>query len=138
MNYFKINGRSYDVVVTSLEENFNILSSENSGRSIADGAPMTIDPVGTFYGHNVTVRRKNGHEQEYDELYQMVSKPIRVVEEDDALLVEAAHLQETIAYRAYVSRGSRKVERIDEAAEKVYWGELSLSIVPIKAQVLPD
>lgn len=138
MNYFKINGKSYDVVVTGIEENFNILYSENTGRTIAEGAPMTLDPLGSFYGHKVSLRRKTGFEKQFDEVYEIVSKPISVVEEEDALLFEVAHLQSTISYRAYVSSGSRAVQKIDEKNEKVYWGELSLNIVPIKAQVLPE
>lgn len=138
MNYFRINGKSYDVIVTGIEENFNILYSENTGRTIAEGAPMTLDPLGSFYGHKVSLRRKTGFEKQFDEVYEIVSKPISVVEEEDALLFEVAHLQSTISYRAYVSSGSRAVEKIDEKNEKVYWGELSLNIVPIKAQVLPE
>ena len=138
MNYFKINGKSYDVVVTGIEENFNILYSENTGRTIAEGAPMTLDPLGSFYGHKVSLRRKTGFEKQFDEVYEIVSKPISVVDEEDALLFEVAHLQSTISYRAYVSSGSRAVQKIDEKNEKVYWGELSLNIVPIKAQVLPE
>ena len=138
MNYFRINGKSYDVIVTGIEENFNILYSENTGRTIAEGAPMTLDPLGSFYGHKVSLRRKTGFEKQFDEVYEIVSKPISVVDEEDALLFEVAHLQSTISYRAYVSSGSRAVEKIDEKKEKVYWGELSLNIVPIKAQVLPE
>lgn len=138
MNYFKINGKSYDVVVTGIEENFNILYSENTGRTIAEGAPITLDPLGSFYGHKVSLRRKKGFENQFDEVYEIVSKPISVVDEEDALLFEVAHLQSTISYRAYVSSGSRAVEKIDEKNGKVYWGELSLNIVPIKAQVLPE
>lgn len=137
MNYFRINGVDYEVIVTGIEENFNILYSENSGRTIAEGAPMTLDPLGTFYGHKVSVKRKNGFENDFDELYRVVSAPRMVVREEDALLFEVAHLQDTIAYRAYVSKGNRSVERIDEKSRKVYWGELSLNIVPIKAQVTP-
>ena len=48
-----------------------------------------------------------------------------------------AHLQDSIAYRAYVSNGVRALKRIDEENGKVYWGELSLNIVPIEAQVKP-
>jgi hypothetical protein len=137
MNYFKINGQSYEVVVTALEESFEILYTENSGRTLANGAPMTLDPIGTFFGHKITVKRKNGFEQQYDELYSLLSVPRRVENTEDALLFEVAHLQETIAYRAYVSKGMRAVKTIDEKSGKVYWGEMSLNIVPIEAQVLP-
>lgn len=137
MNYFRINGKSYNVIVTSLEESFEILYTENSGRTLADGAPMTLDPIGTFFGHKVTIKRKAGFEIEYDELYLLLAQPRKVAKNEDALLFEVAHLQDSIAYRAYVSNGVRALKRIDEENEKLYWGELSLNIVPIEAQVKP-
>lgn len=137
MNYFRVNGNPYNVTVVSIDENFNILYSENTGRTVADGQ-MTLDPIGTFYGHKIVIKRKNGYEAEYDELYELVSLPIRVEQEEDALLFEVAHLQDSISYRGYVSNGTRAVEKIDEINGKVYWGQLTFNIVPIKAQVLPE
>ena len=138
MNYFRINGINYEVIVTGIVENFNILYSDNTGRTLADGAPITLDPLGTFIGHKVTIKRQNGHEFEYDSLYDLIIKPRRVLRKEDALLFEVAHLQDSIAYAGYVSTGERKLERIDEKTGKIYWGELTLNIIPIEAQVLPQ
>ena len=138
MNYFRINGINYEVIVTGIVENFNILYSDNTGRTLADGAPITLDPLGTFIGHKVTIKRKNGHEPEYDSLYDLIIKPRRVLKKEDALLFEVAHLQDSISYEGYVSAGERKLERIDEKTGKIYWGELTLNIIPIEAQVLPQ
>lgn len=131
MNYFKINGKTYDVTVTALDENFNILYSSNTGRTLADGA-MTLDPIGTFYGHTVTVKRKSGHEKEFDDLFMYVSKPRYT-----GIKVEAAHNQKTISYDAYISNGKRALQRITRN-DVVEWGELQLNIIPMKAQVLPE
>lgn len=138
MNYFRINGINYEVVVTGIVESFNILYSENTGRVISTGAQMVLDPLGTFIGHKVTIKRKNGYESEYDSLYDLIIKPRRVLKKEDALLFEVAHLQDSIAYAGYVSTGERKLERIDEKTGKIYWGELTLNIIPIEAQVLPQ
>lgn len=138
MNYFRINGINYEVVVTGIVETFNILYSENTGRVISTGAQMVLDPLGTFIGHKVTIKRKNGHEPEYDSLYDLIIKPRRVLKKEDALLFEVAHLQDSIAYAGYVSTGERKLERIDEKTGKIYWGQLTLNIIPIEAQVLPQ
>ena len=138
MNYFRINGINYEVVVTGIVETFNILYSENTGRVISTGAQMVLDPLGTFIGHKVTIKRKNGYESEYDSLYDLIIKPRRVLKKEDALLFEVAHLQDSIAYAGYVSTGERKLERIDEKTGKIYWGELTLNIIPIEAQVLPQ
>lgn len=132
MDYCKINGKQYNAIVTEISENFNILYSENTGRTMSQGARMTLDPLGTFYGHKVKFQRKSGFETEYDELYDYVSTP-----RYDGIPVEMIHNQKTIKYDAYISSGERALKRIDAKTGKVYWGEFSLNIVPMEAQVLP-
>ena len=132
MDYFKIDGRSYDVVITAIEENFNILYSENTGRTMSAGARMVLDPLGTFYGHKVTVQRKQGYETEFDALYDYVSRP-----RYDGVNVEIVHNQTTIKYDAYISNGSRQLQKISKS-DIVHWGELQLNIVPMEAQVVPE
>lgn len=133
MEYVKIGNKNYDVIVTKLSENFNILYSENTGRTMSKGARMTLDPLGTFFGHKVTFRRKHGKETEYDSLFDFVSVP-----RYGGIPVEIAHNQTTIKYDAYISTGERALKRIDPQSNKVYWDEFSLNIVPMEAQVLPE
>lgn len=132
MDWVKIDGISYDVCVTDIEESFNILYSENTGRTMSKGARMTLDPLGTFYGHKVTFKRKHGKEAVYDALFDYVSQP-----RYDGIPVEIVHNQTTISYDAYISTGARKVKRIDEVDGKVYWDSFQLNIVPMEAQVTP-
>ncbi len=132
MDIVKIGGEVFDVLVLELEESFNILYSEKTGRTIAVGAEMTLDPLGTFYGHKVTFKRRSGHEDEYDRLYDYVSVP-----RYDGIPVEIVHNQTTLAYDAYMSQGQRKLKRVDPVTGKVYWDAFSLNIVPMRAQVVP-
>lgn len=132
MDYVKIGGRAYDVLVVELSENFNILYSENTGRTISTGARMTLDPLGTFFGHKITFARKNGKEAEYDRLFDFVSQP-----RYDGIPVEIVHNQTTISYDAYISQGERALKRIDEKKGKVYWDKFSVNVVPMEAQILP-
>ena len=132
MDYFKIDGRSYDVLVTAIEESFNILYSENTGRTMSQGARMVLDPLGTFFGHKVTVKRRQGHEAEFDALYDYISRP-----RYDGLSVEIVHNQTTIKYDAYISNGARPIQSITKN-DVVKWGELQLNIVPMEAQVVPE
>ena len=132
MDYFKIDGRNYDVLVTSIEESFNILYSENTGRTMSQAARMTLDPLGTFFGHKVAVKRKQGYEAEFDALYDYVSQP-----RYDGISVEIVHDQTTIKYDAYISNGARHLSKITKDGA-IHWGELQLNIVPMEAQVLPE
>ena len=102
MDFFKIDGKSYKVLVTAIEESFNILYSENTGRTMSQGARMVLDPLGVFFGHKVTVKRRQGHEAEFDALYDYVSIP-----RYNGVSVEIVHNQTTLKYDAYISNGTR-------------------------------
>ena len=131
MDYVKIGGKVWDVLVTKISENFSILFSENTGRTIATGARMTLDPLGCFIGHKITFQRKKGNEAEYDRFFDYVSKP-----RYDGIPVEIVHNQKTISYDAYISQGERTLKQIDEKTGKVFWGEFSVNIIPMEAHEL--
>ena len=133
MENVKIGGKVWDVLVTEISENFNILYSENTGRTMSVGARMTLDPLGTFFGHKITFQRKQGNEKEYDTFFEFVSNP-----RYDGIPVEIVHGQTTLVYDAYISQGERTLKRIDPKTNKVYWDKFSLNIVPMEAQVLPE
>lgn len=133
MNYCVINGKSYDVIVTSIEESFTILYTDNTGRTLGAGAPMTLDPIGTFFSHKVTFKRCKENVQEFDDLYNFLATP-----RYDGFDIEIVHNQTTIKYKAYTSQGTRQIQRIVDNIKKVIWGELSINFVPIMAQVIPE
>ena len=132
MDYVKIGGTVWDVDVKDVVETFTILYSDNTGRTISPGAKMTLDPLGTFYGHRVTFLCKKNRESIYDMFFEYVSVPRR-----DGIPVEIVHGQKTISYDAYISTGERPVKRINKQSGKVYWDKLTLNIVPLEAQVKP-
>lgn len=132
MNYCVIGGRSYDVIVTAIEESFTILYTENTGRTLGIGAPMTLDPLGTFFSHTVTFKRSKENVNEFDRLYEYLSTP-----RYDGIPIEIVHGQTTIQYEAYVSQGKRTLQRIAEKVKRVLWGEFQVNFIPMKAQVTP-
>ena len=133
MDYVKIGDKVWDVLVVDITESFSILYSENTGRTISQGAQMTLDPLGTFFNHKVTFQRKQGFEKQYDDLWNLVSAP-----RYDGIDVEIAHNQTTLKYKAYISQGERALKRIDTKTNKVYWDKFSLNIVAMSAQVIPE
>ena len=132
MDYVKIGGKVWDVLVTEITESFSILYSDQTGRTIAKGARMTLDPLGTFFNHKITFMRKKGFEETFDELFDFASQP-----RYDGIPVEIVHNQETLFYDAYISQGERALKRIDANTGKVYWDKFTLNIVPMEAQVKP-
>lgn len=131
MDWVKINGKAYDVIVTEVERNFNILYSDNTGRTLAAGAPLTLDPLGTFYGHKITFKRRQGYEASYDELWDILSYP-----RNSGIMVDIVFNQNTLYYEAYVSSGTQKLNHIGKDGT-VYWDSFSANFIPVKAQVTP-
>ena len=133
MNYCKIGEKEYNVLVMAIEENFTILYGEGTGRSVAPGARMILNPLGTFFGHKVTVKRKQGFESEFDKLFNFLAQP-----RYDGIMVNMVHDQTSIEYEAYVSNGARKINHIDIEHNKVYWDAMDINIIPMEAQVVPE
>lgn len=135
MDYVKIGDKVWDVLVTEISESFEILYSENTGRTMSRGAGMTLDPLGTFFNYKITFSRKNGYERQYDELFNFLSIP-----RYDGIEVNIVHNQALWEkpFMAYVSKGERGLKRIDDKTGKVYWDKFSVNIVPMSAQVLPE
>ena len=132
MDYVKIGGKAYDVIVTNIERNFEILQSSNAGATLAPGARETLDPLGTRIGHRITFKRKPGYEKEFDDLWDFVIQP-----RFDGVWVDIVYNQDTLNYEARFTSGNQQLKKIDPVTKKVYWGELVLDIVPLEAQVKP-
>lgn len=131
MNYCVINGKSYDVIVTAIEESFSILYTENTGRTTEGG--MVLDPIGTYFTHKVTFKRCKENVKEFDDLYNFLTIP-----RYDGFDIEIVHNQTTIKYKCYVSQGTRTLQRIVERIKKVLWGKLAVNFIPIEAQIKPE
>ena len=132
MDYCKIGGRNYDVIVTEIKESYTILYTDQTGRTIAKGAKMTLDPLGTFFSHTVTFKRSKENVAEFDRLYKYLSKP-----RYNGIQLEIVHDQTTLKYEAYVSQGERTLKKISEKLNKVFWGEFSVNFIPMEAQIIP-
>lgn len=130
--WLQIDGKFWDVTVVSIKESGNILYSDKTGRTTSIGAKMTLDPLGTFIGHNIVVKRKGDNLKAYDDLCEYIRKP-----RYDGVRVKAVDGQTTIDYQAYSSSYEREVERIDDNNEKVYWKEMTINLIPMEAQIVP-
>ena len=133
MDIVKINGRVYDVLVMDVQRSFEIRQSDNAGQTLAPGRREVLDPVGTYIPYTVTFKRKKGFEADFDRLWEEV-----IIPRYGGVPVEIVYNQTTIKYDAKFVSGSQPLKRIDPLTNKVYWGNLTLNIEPIQAQVLPE
>lgn len=131
-NWLDIDGQRFNVSVMSIKQSGTILYSDNTGRTLAVGAPMTLDPLGTFYNYNITIRRNGDDVDDYDRLYDYIMKP-----RYSGMTITVPHNQSTITFEAYISAAEREIKHIDDKGKKVYWKEMSLTITAMKAQVTP-
>lgn len=130
-DYVLIGGRSWKVKITEITETATITDTENAGRVIEKGA-MTLDRIGTFIQHKVTFIRNLASLDEFDALFNYLSQP-----RNTGIAVSMVHNQGSISYNAYVGSVSRALKRIDPEAGKVYWDKMSVSFIPMEAQVTP-
>lgn len=126
----KINDKEFDVTVaiSSLEESFNVLDGENTGRMLS--GLMIRDIIGTYIGHKVTFFSGKSQE-DFDALWDyLVAHSV-----DDSVIIEMADGQSTIRYEAYYTSGSRKLFKRENNVN--YWDQIEVSFVPMIAQVRP-
>lgn len=124
----KIDGVTYDVLVTAIAENFTVLEGANSGISLYRQREIR-DLQGVKIGHSITFASDNDPEA-FDRLTTYLFGAVRPY-----VTMEVVHNQKTITYEAAYNTGSRRVSHIDDENEIVYWDELTVDFRPMEAQV---
>ena len=127
----EIEGNVWNVRVLSIKETFSVLYTDNTGRTLLRGAPLTLDPLGTFYTHEVEFARRGDAYEEFDNLFSYLSRP-----RSSGIKVKIAHGQGRIEYNAYVSAGERELVRLTQDGTRI-WDKFTAKFTPIEAQVVP-
>lgn len=128
MNLCKIDGKSYDVLVTAIGESFSVVEGKNSGLALHRQREIR-DILGIKIGHSVTFAPDNDPEA-FDELTEYLFGSIR-----PSVMLEIVHGQKTITYEAAYNTGGRNVSHIDEDHDVVYWDELTIDFRPTENQI---
>ena len=126
---FLLDGKAYNVLVTSHSRSFSILDSEKTGRT-ADGE-MFRDVIGTFYNNKMTIRaRANGvGAADLDALWDILSEPTV------SHVCTFPYNQGTITQRMYITSGEQALIRLDP--DHTQWGEIQLSFVAMSPRRRP-
>lgn len=124
----KIDGKSFDVLVTAIEETTEIIEGANSGVALFRQREIR-DIKGVKIGHAVTFSPDNDVEV-FDELYDYLFKSIR-----PSVNVEIVHGQKSISYEAAYNTCNRRVSHIDDDNDVVYWDEITVAFRPIEIQI---
>lgn len=128
MTLCTIDGKSYDVLVTAVQELAEIKEGRNSGVAISRNREIR-DVTGIMFGHSITFDCDKAP-AEFDELFSYLFETIR-----PSVMLEVVHNQKTITYEAAYNTGSRRVSHIDNDNELVYWGELTIDFRPMENQI---
>lgn len=130
LNLIKIDGVSYDVLVTAIQEIPNVVEGDNSGIALSRNREIR-DITGIKIGHTITFAPNNDQEI-FDQLFNYLFLTIR-----ESVVVEAVHGQTSISYEAAYNTGSRSVSHIDDDNGVVYWNELTVEFRPIENYINP-
>ena len=124
----KIDGKSYDVLVTAIEERYEVVEGANSGIALYRSREIR-DLAGVKIGHSVTFAADNDPAA-FDELVNHLFGTLR-----EYVNLEIVHDQTTINYEAAYNTGSRRVPHIDDTNNVVYWDELTVEFRPMETQI---
>ena len=128
LNLVKIDGVSYDVLVTAIQEKFEVIEGANSGISLYRQREIR-DMAGIKIGHNVTFGADKDPEV-FDALCNHLFGSLR-----EYVVLEIVHDQQTISYEAAYNTGAREVSHIDDDNDIVYWNELTVEFRPMECQI---
>lgn len=126
----KIDGVSYDVLVTAIQEKFEVLEGPNSGTALYRQREIR-DLAGIKIGHSITFAPDNDPDA-YDALCAYLFGSVR-----EYVALEVVHDQTTISYEAAYNTGARQVSHIDDINDVVYWTELTVDFRPLETQIDP-
>ena len=124
----KIDGKEYDVLVTAIQEVYEVIEGENSGVAIHKQREIR-DVKGIKIGHSITFSC-NEDPIIFDELTDYLFKTVR-----PSVMLETVDGQKTISYEAAYNTGSRNVAHIDDEKNVVYWDELTVVFRPLETQI---
>ena len=124
---FVIDGKAYNVLVTSLTRSFEI--TEAKGKKITQSGGVYRDLVGTYYHYQMTVMAKSEDRDGLDSFWEDISKPV------NNHVCEFPYNQETLSQTMYVESGAQSLSCIKDDGN--VWDEITIYFYAQKPKVIP-
>lgn len=124
----KIDGKSYDVLVSAIEEKAEIKEGSNSGTSLQNDREIR-DLKGIKYRHSITFS-PDADREVFEELWEYLFGSLR-----ESVALEVVHGQTTVTYEAAYNTGSRRVAYMDDRQDIVGWADLTVEFRSIEAVI---
>lgn len=127
MDVLTVDGKTYNIDVTSLKRSASVLDGTNAGRVLS--GLMVRDIIGTYYNYDLTFGRSSLSPADYDALYETLTAPV------DYHTITVPYGQETKTFRAYVSNASDVLRRMTDKVN--LWGELTIKFTAMEPNRRP-
>ena len=127
MNVITVDGKTYNVGVTSLKRGAAILDGKNAGRVLS--YRMVRDIGGTFYNYDITFGTSSLSAEDYDAMYEVLTAPV------DYHIITVPYGQGTKTFEAYVSNASDVLRRMTDKGN--LWGELTIKFTAMEPNRRP-
>ena len=128
---FSIDGVSFPHIrVLNLEQTFEILDGENSGRTIS--GLMRRDIIGTYYNYKLSLKPDNTPEgmNEYNQLWELCSCPTEG--HDLKVPYDIGNTKKsTLSFRAYITSGKRDMLKYDVNGVD-YWNQGEFQFIALR------
>lgn len=125
---FKIDGRSFSGVgVERLKRRFWVTDGPAAGVMLS--GDQERDLQGTYYGYDLLISAENLTQNEYDDLFEILSAPA------DSHEVEMPYGSTTITFKAMIYSGYDDLISMDDGT---WWGNLAISIKSKAPVRIPD
>lgn len=125
--FFRLDGKYYDISVASLKREAAILDGENAGRTLS--GDMDRDIIGTYYNYSMELDSSNCNAEDYDAFYEEITAPV------DSHEVEFPYGQRVLVFKAYVSNASDNLQRITSRGN--LWNGLSIKFTAMSPKRRP-
>lgn len=116
---FQLDGKTYNVHVTSLTRKFSVLDNDTTKR--VQTGDLYRDIIGTFYNYEMTIFAESADQSDLNELWETLSQPV------EYHICTFPYNNTVLTQKMYITSGDQALTRMTE--DRNVWGEIKLSFI---------